>query len=47
MESSIFKFLAEQEIPVKTARKEEEEESFWAIISKEGSIWNLLQKLIF
>ena len=37
MESSIFKFLAEQEIPEKTAGKDEEEESFWASISREGS----------
>ena len=37
MESSIFKFLAEQEIPGKTAGKDEEEASFWASISEEGN----------
>ena len=47
MESSISKFLAEQEIPEKTAGKDEEEESFWASIFKEGSIWKLVQMFVF
>ena len=46
LESYIFKFFAEQEIPVKTAVKEKN--VFWTSISKEGywrhhnQVWNTL-----